>query len=72
MLLTYILGGFPNELDVVQGIETYNYVDYVYLAAMIIVAIGGVWFQYKRKKKDQENEKEINTETELNESITRY
>lgn len=55
------VGGFPNELAVAEGLQTYNYAAYAYLVVIVLVAIGGMVFQFKRKRKQEQLEKDMNT-----------
>lgn len=56
--VSFYTGGFPDELAVVEGLEEYENTDYIYLGAIIVVAILGIMFQLKyRKGNDNDKEK---------------
>jgi len=56
-----LIGGYPNEFEVYHNIEAtgsagVSWPFYVYLVFMIGLAIGGVVFQFKAKKEEQDDE----------------
>jgi hypothetical protein len=59
-----LIGGYPNEFEIVHNIEATGNPDvtwsfYVYLVFIVGMAIGGIIFQFKTKK-DEENDEEAN------------
>lgn len=69
VLKFFFKGGFPNELAVAEGLQTYDYAAYGYLVVIVLVAIGGMIFQFKRKKRNEKAEKDITANRE--DSISR-
>lgn len=48
--ISFFIGGFPNELSVIEGFEQYDNTDYVYLGVMIAIAVMGMVFQFSRRR----------------------
>jgi hypothetical protein len=56
--LSVLIGGFPNEIAVVNGAEELNLNAYLYLLGIALKAFLGMYFQFKQKRKREEEEDE--------------
>ena len=67
--VSFYLGGFPDELAVVEGLEEYENTDYIYLGVIIFVAILGIMFQFKYRKGYDKEEVKVVEKIEMTETI---
>lgn len=54
------VGGYPNELEMFEMIKQGQYVElkgsyWLYFVLIALVATGGIWYQLRGKKQDEEN-----------------
>lgn len=73
--LSGFFGGFPNELELasqlMDGAETSTGVAfYLYLALMVTMAAGGVWYQHRLKQRDEAVAKGADIAEELSENAS--
>jgi len=52
------IGGFPNELEVLNGVAQLDAFAYVYLGVIGLLAFTGMYHQFSNKKKQQEKEED--------------
>jgi len=56
--VSVLIGGFPNELEVLNGAQELDAFAYIYLAVIALLAFAGMYHQFSVKRKQQEEEED--------------
>jgi len=56
--ISVLIGGFPNELEVLNGAQQLDAFAYIYLVVIVLLAFAGMYHQFSVKRKQQEEEED--------------